>query len=155
MATSSKRMPLFIMLSGCLFNIMNSYLNARYISHFQTNYYLNWLIDPRFLIGITMFIIGFSLNILSDAKLRALKSQTTDYSIPNGGMFNLVSCPNYLGEIIEWIGWAIATWSLPGLAFALFTAANLAPRALSYHRWYQQHFPNYPPSRKAIIPFLL
>ena len=31
------------------------------------------------------------------------------------------SCPNYLGEILEWLGWAVATWSSCGLAFMLFT----------------------------------
>jgi hypothetical protein len=44
-----------------------------------------------------------------------------------------VSCPNYLGEILEWIGWAIATWSLAGWVFAIWTMANLAPRAFTNH----------------------
>jgi len=62
---------------------------------------------------------------------------------------------DYLGEIVEWTGWAVATWSLAGLAFALYTAANLAPRALSHHAWYRARFPEYPPSRRALVPFLL
>jgi protein-S-isoprenylcysteine O-methyltransferase Ste14 len=66
-----------------------------------------------------------------------------------------VSSPNYLGEIVQWTGWAIATWSLGGLAFALYTAANLAPRALDNHRWYQDHFDDYPPRRRALIPYLV
>jgi hypothetical protein len=57
--------------------------------------------------------------------------------------------------MIEWTGWAIATLSLPGLVFALWTAANLAPRALKHHAWYRKTFPDYPQSRKAIIPFVL
>jgi hypothetical protein len=66
-----------------------------------------------------------------------------------------VSAPNYLGEIVEWSGWALATWSLAGLAFALYTTANLAPRALANHRWYRQQFPGYPPERRALLPHLL
>ena len=50
------------------------------------------------------------------------------------------------------IGFAIATWSLPGLAFALFTAANVAPRASSNLKWYRETFPGYPADRKALIP---
>jgi protein-S-isoprenylcysteine O-methyltransferase Ste14 len=65
-----------------------------------------------------------------------------------------VTCPNYLGEIIEWLGFALATWSLAGLAFALYTAANLGPRALANHRWYRERFPDYPERRKALVPFL-
>jgi len=33
-------------------------------------------------------------------------------------MFRWVSCPSYLGEITEWVGWAIMTFSIPGLVFA-------------------------------------
>jgi len=77
-----------------------------------------------------------------------------EYGIPRGGVFEFVSCPNYLGEILEWTGWAIATWSLPGLAFALWTAANLIPRAYANHAWYRKTFPDYPGKRKALIPFV-
>ena len=52
--------------------------------------------------------------------------------------------PNYLGEIVEWTGWALATWSLAGLAFAVYTAANLAPRAVANHDWYLSTFDDYP-----------
>jgi protein-S-isoprenylcysteine O-methyltransferase Ste14 len=63
-----------------------------------------------------------------------------------------VSSPNYLGEITIWLGWALATWSLPGLAFAFWTVANLLPRARANHTWYRQTFPDYPAERKALIP---
>lgn len=66
-----------------------------------------------------------------------------------------MSSPNYLGEIIEWTGFALATWSLPGLAFALWTVANLVPRAVAHHRWYRGKFPGYPVERRALIPYLL
>ena len=38
--------------------------------------------------------------------------------------------------------------------FVFFTAANLVPRAVSHHRWYQEKFDDYP-ARKAVIPFVL
>ena len=37
----------------------------------------------------------------------------------------------------------------------LYTAANLAPRALAHHAWYRERFPGYPPRRRALIPFVL
>ena len=40
-------------------------------------------------------------------------------------MHKYISAPNYFGEIVEWIGWAILTWSISGLVFALWTIANL------------------------------
>jgi hypothetical protein len=40
------------------------------------------------------------------------------------------------------------------VSFALFTAANLAPRALANHRWYHEKFADYPPERRRLIPFI-
>ena len=62
---------------------------------------------------------------------------------------------DYLGEILEWAGWALATWSLAGSDFAVFTLANLLPRALANHGWYQKEFADYTSSRRALIPYLL
>jgi 3-oxo-5-alpha-steroid 4-dehydrogenase 1 len=55
---------------------------------------------------------------------------------------------------VEWAGWALASWSVGGLAFALYTFANLAPRAVAHHAWYREQFPDYPKARKALVPFL-
>ena len=78
-----------------------------------------------------------------------------EYVIPKGWLFNYISCPHYFGEIIEWAGWALLTWSLPGLAFFVFTFANLFPRALSSHKWYRRNFADYPSERKAVIPCII
>lgn len=59
-----------------------------------------------------------------------------------------------MSEIVEWLGWVVATWSLGGLAFFVWSFANLAPRAGAHHRWYQGQFPSYPKERHALIPFL-
>ena len=56
---------------------------------------------------------------------------------------------------LEWTGFAIAAWSLPALAFALYTVSNLAPRAVAHHRWYRDKFPDYPRERRALIPFVV
>jgi steroid 5-alpha reductase family enzyme len=148
-------MPAVIALTGLVFNALNAYLNARWISHFAT-YETSWFTTPAFVAGATLFVLGMGLNIHSDNTLIRLRSPgETTYKIPRGGMYRLVSCPNYLGEILEWAGWALATWSTAGLAFAFYTAANLVPRALTHHKWYRNKFPNYPPERRAVLPFLL
>ena len=99
------------------------------------------------------FVGEMSLNMHADNVVLTLRKQSrTGYVVPQDGAYPYISCPNYLGEILEWTGWAIATWSLAGLAFAVFTAANLAPRARSNHSWYQENFPDYPEGRRALIP---
>lgn len=145
-----KPMPVIIVFSGFCFNIINAYLNSISLTVIHT-YTMDWLWDPRFMIGVMLFIIGFLINQHSDAILFALrKSGEGGYKIPNGGLFRWISCPNFLGEIIEWIGWAIATWSLAGLSFALCTMGVLIPRAYAHHRWYQETFSSYP-KRRALL----
>jgi len=150
-----KKMPVGVMLLGFAFNVGNAYANGHYLFALSGGYPLSWLLDARFLVGVMMFVSGFIINRWADLSLRALrKPGEVNYSIPYGGLFNWVSCPNYLGEIIEWSGWALATWSLPGLAFAVWTFANLTPRARSHHAWYHHNFPQYPEHRKALIPWV-
>jgi 3-oxo-5-alpha-steroid 4-dehydrogenase 1 len=150
-----KKMPIGVMLMGFAFNFGNSYVNGHYLFTLSGGYPQGWLTDSRFLAGTSLFLVGFIVNRWADLSLRALrKPGEVDYRIPYGGLFDLVSCPNYLGEIVEWCGWALATWSLPGLAFAVWTFANLAPRARSHHAWYYAHFPDYPKNRKALIPWM-
>jgi 3-oxo-5-alpha-steroid 4-dehydrogenase 1 len=138
-----------------VFNLANVYVNGRYLFTLASPYPPAWLWDPRFLIGVTLFAVGFAINFQSDTILIGLRRPgDATYHIPQGGLFRLVSCPNYLGELIEWSGWALATWGAPGLVFAVWTAANLVPRAWSHHRWYHQRFPNYPAERRVLVPFL-
>jgi len=71
-------------------------------------------------------------------------------------MFKYVSGANYFGEMVEWMGFAIASWSIPSLAFFVFVCSNIGPRAVQHHRWYKNKFGvEYPPDRKAVIPFIL
>lgn len=150
--TEDKRIAVAVVASGVLFNSANAYINARYISHLG-EYDPQWLSDPRFLAGAAIFFCGMTLNLHSDHVLLNLRQPgDSGYTIPNRGAFRLVSSPNYLGEMIEWAGWALATWSLAGLAFCVFTIANLLPRAHANHQWYKERFPDYPTDRRALIP---
>lgn len=149
-------MALSIVAMAAAFNTVNGYLNGRYLNLFASRYPASWLIDFRFLAGVGLFVAGMYINLHSDGVLRALRGEEEQgYRIPRGGVFELVSCANYFGELLEWLGWACLTWSPAGLTFAVWTAANLVPRAVAHHRWYRQTFPDYPQRRKAIIPFLL
>ncbi len=151
----ARRTPLLIVLFAILFNVFNGYLNGRYLGLHAADYGPAWIAGPRFLLGALGFAAGFAINLHADQVLIALRRPgETAYKIPRGGFYRWVSCPNYLGELIEWSGWALATWSLPGLSFALWTAANLIPRARAHHAWYRRQFPDYPPGRTAILPFL-
>ena len=153
-----RKMPWLILLMAVLFNTTNGYLNAWSIVSQGGKYDDLWLTSPQFLVGVVLFFSGMALNKLSDRQLARLGKTGNGkqgYQVPYGFAYRWVSCPNYLGEIIQWTGWAIATWSLAGWVFAIWTMANLVPRAVAHHRWYRQTFEDYPAERRAVIPFLL
>lgn len=152
--SGKKPMPLSVAGMAITFNLINAYLNARWISELGS-YPRAWFADPRFVVGVVAFAAGMAINIQSDNILLGLRRPGEQgYKIPRGGAYRLVSAPNYLGELIEWAGWAVATWSLAGLAFFVFTFTNLVPRAVANHRWYRETFPDYPRERRAVIPWL-
>jgi 3-oxo-5-alpha-steroid 4-dehydrogenase 1 len=155
--TKGKKMPVLIMLSAVFFNLINAGLNGYWLGFAAPAYPENWTTDPRFILGGIIFICGFIINQSADKKLISLrKGGKKGYFIPRGGLFNYISCPNFFGEIVEWSGFAIMAWNLPALSFAVWTAANLIPRALDHHKWYKSYFKEeYPKRRKAVIPFLV
>ena len=154
--TSSKLMPLLIAFLAIFFNLINGFLNGFFFGSVSEVYSLEYLYDIRFILGGIMFVIGMAINFKSDNILLALRnSGQKGYSIPMGGLFKYVSCPNFFGEILEWAGFAIMSWSPAALAFFAWTLVNLLPRALDHHKWYIANFKEYPPDRKALIPFVL
>jgi 3-oxo-5-alpha-steroid 4-dehydrogenase 1 len=150
-----KAYPVVLVIMAFIFNCLNGFVNGYGIFHIYT-YDISYLLKWQFITGVLVFIAGFTINKISDERLRNFRKQNpSEYLMPHGWLFEYISNPHYFGEIIEWSGWAIMTWSLPGLAFAVFTFANLFPRAITSHKWYRSHFPEYPPGRRAIIPFII
>ena len=155
LAKASSPMPVLLMLMGLAFNLVNGSLHGAWLFVHPVISDSEWLGGWQFIAGAVMFAGGMALNTDSSRRLMRLKkANPDDYSIPRGGLFRWVSCPNYLGEIVEWLGWALLTWSPAGLAFAAWTMANLVPRAQAHHRWYRKRFPDYPARRKALVPGL-
>jgi 3-oxo-5-alpha-steroid 4-dehydrogenase 1 len=143
-------------LSPSSLSTVRSYLQGRSLTHFRTFEPGYWR-EPNFVLGVAAFFIGMGINLHSDTVLLRLRKGPDDkgYYIPTGGMFHYVSGANFFGEILEWAGWALATWSLPAAAFALFTFCNIGPRGAQHHAWYKSKFGDkYPRRRKAVIPWL-
>ncbi|XP_048842972.1 3-oxo-5-alpha-steroid 4-dehydrogenase 2-like isoform X1 [Brienomyrus brachyistius] len=152
--TKGRPSPLRIVLSALIFCSVNGFVQSHYLLHCAA-YGDAWLTDWRLLLGLIVFSIGMGINVHSDYILRNLrKPGELHYAIPKGGMFEYVSGANFLGEIIEWFGFAVAAWSVPALSFAVFTLCSIGPRAYHHHRFYLKFFSDYPQSRKAVIPFL-
>ena len=161
---SSKNNPLEITLMAFTFCIFNAVMINRSIFlyiDYENNFWIYYIF------GLITFSLGMYINIHSDYSMikqrNANKDQSTGskYIIPRGFMYELISCPNYFGELTEWLGFFVLSNSFSGLVFFVSTFANLFPRALQYHQWYKDKFQNEfqndedLKARKAIIPFLI
>lgn len=154
--THRKRMPWLVVLVGMLCSAALGHLNGLALAETWREYPLRWLWSVRFLYGTMLFLAGMFISRVADLALINLRRRgDVGYMIPRGVFFEEVSCPNYLGEMLMWIGWAILTWSKPGLAAATLGVALLFPRAVSHHLWYRRTFSGYPPGRRAILPYVL
>ncbi len=154
-------MPLSVILMGITFNMLNAYMIGGWLFYVSpADYYgsgLEWLASPWFIVGAAVFFAGMYINLQSDYIIRHLRKEgDTGHYIPYGGMFRYVSSANYLGEFMEWCGYALLTCSWAGAVFALWTFANLAPRARKLRGRYAKQFGEEFTSlgRKAILPFV-
>ena len=152
-------MPLSVILMGVVFNTLNALMQGGWIFYVapENMYEISWLTTPQFIIGTLIFFAGMIINIHSDYIIRHLRDPgDTKHYLPKKGMFKYVTSANYFGEFVEWCGFAILTWSLAGAVFALWTFANLAPRAAKIYDNYKKEFGNELDTKivKRILPFI-
>ena len=151
------RMPLSIIVMGVTFNLLNALMQGGWIFYVSPadRYPVEWLWSWQFIVGTLVFAAGMAINIRSDNTIRHLRRSPDDHAhyLPRGGMFRYVTSANYLGELMEWVGFAVLTWSWAGAVFALWTFANLAPRARKINLRYRAEFGDATP-RHCLIPFI-
>ena len=153
------RMPLAIILMGAVFNTLNALIQGGWLFYVSPldRYPLSWLSSLPFVAGTVVFFGGMFINVQSDKIIRNLrKPGDTAHYLPRGGMFRYVTSANYFGEFMEWTGFALLTWSWAGAVFALWTFANLAPRAARIYDLYNKEFPEELDTGKVkrMLPFI-
>lgn len=161
------RMPIGIVCLGISFNILNAMMQGYWIFYVAflpehpalfvqagTSWFYSW----QFILGTCLFLGGYFINLRSDYIIRHLRKDGNDtkHYFPKGFMFKYVTSANYFGELIEWLGFAILTWSISGLVFFIWTFANLVPRAHAIYKRYQKEFPQEFENKKMkrVIPFI-
>lgn len=153
------RMPWTIMAMGILFNVLNGVMQAGGLFFYPAADYdggLSYLARPHALVGLCLFVVGLLINWHSDHVIRHLrKPGDTRHYLPQKGMYRYVTSANYLGELVEWTGFAVLTASPAAWVFVWWTFANLVPRAHAIHRHYVEEFgKEQVGNRKRILPFI-
>ena len=159
MLKGKSQMPVVIILMGILFNVINGFLQGGGLYLFPNPEYeqgVAYLLRPNAMAGILLFFVGMAINLHSDHVVRHLrKPGDTRHYLPEKGLYRYVTSANYLGEILEWTGFAIAAATPAAWVFPLWTAANLVPRAHAIYNRYKEEFGEEAlGKRKRIVPFV-
>lgn len=159
---SNMTIPLKIMLwlsCALLYILMTSPVILRFINHDK--------MDICFLIGMIISIAGILLEALSDAWKSKYKKENPNRFVDKG-LFKLVRCPNYLGELIIWLGvfisgfstlrgalqWIVAIIGFLGIVYIMFSGARRLE--LRQDRTYGQdeEYQKYVKTTPILIPFI-
>ncbi|KAK2192488.1 hypothetical protein NP493_29g03021 [Ridgeia piscesae] len=120
-----------------------------------------WILIPAMLV----FAVGEVGNCLSHVHLERDAVNGTRASpihavVSMSALFHFISCPHYLFEIVTWLGFAMAAFTLPAFLFLATNVVMLLARARRRHLQWREDansrgdLARYHPSRKAIIPFV-
>ena len=105
--------------------------------------------------GLALYALGEIGNLQVHLTLRGLRSSGgAERGIPEGPLFDLVTCPNYLTETISWIGvFLISNLNLSVLLFAAVSVAQMAPWAVKKEKRYRKEFGDkYKKKRYTMVP---
>ena len=104
--------------------------------------------------GLLLFVVGELANLSTHITLRNLRSpKGTERGIPRGLGFDLVTCPNYMFEIISWIGIWMVNRSSSTAVFLAVSGGMMAIWAKQKESKYRKEFGDkYKKKRYSIIP---
>ncbi|KAL0941254.1 steroid alpha reductase family protein [Colletotrichum truncatum] len=108
--------------------------------------------DAVDVLGTIVFLFGEASNALVHLNLASLRTRGgTERQIPRGYGFSLVTCPNYMFEIISWIGVVIASRSWAVLFFIVCGAFQMSQWAKGKERAYRKEFPETYKKKKFVL----
>ncbi|CAM1504767.1 Fc.00g023580.m01.CDS01 [Cosmosporella sp. VM-42] len=108
-------------------------------------------------LGAVLYLFGETGNALVHQYLSSLRSAGgTERKIPVGYGFGLVTCPNYMFEVLSWVGIIVASRSWTVVVFIAIGAAQMYDWAKGKERAYRKEFGDrYKKKRYVMLPGLL
>ena len=123
--------------------------------------------DTCYYIGLIITVLGILLEALSDLQKSKAKKKNPNRFVDTG-LFKIVRCPNYLGELIIWLGvfisgitslsgigqWIIALIGFIGIIYIMFSGARRLE--LRQDRTYgkDKDYQTYIKKTPILIPFI-
>ncbi|EFX06309.1 3-oxo-5-alpha-steroid 4-dehydrogenase family protein [Grosmannia clavigera kw1407] len=184
MAPSMSPMHVLVWCMGVIFQLVNATCLGSFLAAYGPRTAADWRtqLAPwptlQFVVGITVFYLGLTVNFICDDDLREIRRRAalkrddnaSDsnggsgsavqklYLLPDTGLFRYMLYPHYFAEWVEWTGFYMAAgWGcVPARMFLLNEVAAMLPRAVSGKRWYIERFgADRVGKRRAVIPGVL
>ncbi|GAO13388.1 uncharacterized protein UV8b_00632 [Ustilaginoidea virens] len=154
---SANTMPFFNVFKNSFFYWALSGLLCA-VSIYSPNSFAARADTPLFdLVGFGLYLFGESANAMVHLYLSSLRSAGgTERKIPSGYGFSLVTCPNYMYEILSWVGIIIVSRDWTVVLFIAIGAAQMYAWAKGKEVAYRKEFADkYKKKRYVILPGLL
>ncbi|RKF80843.1 putative enoyl reductase [Golovinomyces cichoracearum] len=105
--------------------------------------------------GVIMYLFGEISNAHTHITLSRLRSKGgTERGIPRGYGFDLVTCPNYMFEVIAWIGINMVNKSLSTTIFTIVAGWQMYVWAIKKEKALRAEFPDtYKKKKNVLFPF--
>ncbi|KAE8448840.1 hypothetical protein EG329_008842 [Mollisiaceae sp. DMI_Dod_QoI] len=103
-------------------------------------------------VGLVLYIFGELSNLYTHKILSNLRSPGgTERGIPQGYGFGLVTCPNYLFELIAWTGITLVTKSFSTVVFDVVAWAQMHQWAIKKEKALRAEFPDKYKKKKYVL----
>lgn len=123
--------------------------------------------DPALWAGVVVMALGAVVEAVADAQKSAQKAQRPDM-VATRGLFSVVRCPNYLGEVVFWTGvlvcgvtsfdgvaqWAMALVGYVGIVFVMVDGARRMAKGHEARYGQSPEYRAYAERTKLLVPFV-
>lgn len=145
----------YLMFAACLIGESKGFVrgsHATFSFHKLTTMQLMWSF---------IFLWSTYMQLRSNYILAGLRKNkhgdvvTKEHKIPFGELFNYVSSPLQLTEILMYLMLSAILWQSTTIHyFTIFVIMNQVECAILANHWYRNTFKNYPKERKLLIPYI-
>ena len=123
--------------------------------------------DSCLVIGLIIAIIGMLIEIIADAQKNNQKKENPN-RFCDKGLYKIVRCPNYFGELVLWFGiylsgisiysgtlqWIIATLGLVGIIYVMFSGTKRIETRQDKNYGEDEEYKEYIKKTPILLPFI-
>lgn len=123
--------------------------------------------DAALWVGVVVMAVGAVIEAVADQQKSAQKAKRPDM-VATEGLFSVVRCPNYLGEMLFWTGvfvcgvtsyvgvpqWAVALVGYVGILFVMVDGARRMQKGHEKRYGNDPEYRAYAERTKLVIPFI-